>query len=69
MKENDFFLLKNLGTLYAWSTHAEVSQEYEYPKNIRYRYGFIFGAPCFIGAKEIINMIIANRKAKSSLCT
>jgi hypothetical protein len=39
MTENDFFFEK-FG--YAWGTHAEVSQEYEYPKSIWYGY------PCFI---------------------
>ena len=30
---------------YAWGTHAEVPQEYKYPKSIRYGYGSIFGVP------------------------
>jgi hypothetical protein len=42
MKENDFFFFFfKFG--YAWSTHAEVPQEYKYPKSIRYGYGSIFG--------------------------
>ncbi len=42
MKENDFFFEK-FG--HVWGTQAEVPQEYEYPKSIRYRYGSIFGVP------------------------
>ena len=43
MKENDFFFFEKFG--YVWGMHAEVSQEYEYPKSIRYWYGSIFGVP------------------------
>jgi hypothetical protein len=43
MKENDFFFFQKFG--YVWGTYAEVSQEYEYPKSIRYEYDFIFGVP------------------------
>ena len=39
IKENDFFFLENLGT------HAEVPEDYKYPKNIQYRYSCIFGVP------------------------
>jgi hypothetical protein len=38
-----FFFFEKFG--YAWGMHAEVPQEYEYPKNIRYGYGSIFGVP------------------------
>ena len=40
MKENDFFFFEKFG--YVWDTHAKVSQEYEYPKSIRYKYSSIF---------------------------
>jgi hypothetical protein len=43
MKENDFLFFEKFG--YACGTHAEVPQEYKYPKSIRYRYGSIFGVP------------------------
>ena len=42
LKENDFFFFfEKFG--YACGTHAEVPQEYEYPKSIQYSYGSIFG--------------------------
>jgi hypothetical protein len=41
MKENDFLFFEKFG--YVWGMHAEVFQEYEYPKSIRYGYGSIFG--------------------------
>ena len=38
-----FFFFEKFG--YGWGTHAEVPQEYKYPKSIQYGYGSIFGVP------------------------
>ena len=58
MKENNFFFFFKFG--YAWSTHAEISQEYEYPKSIRYGYGYL----CFIAGEFLFKIIpISNDSA------